>query len=47
MSRKHLHRYVTEFAARHNMRSLGAMDRLALIARGMEGKRLRYADLIA
>ena len=47
MSRKHLHRYVAEFSARHNMRSLGAMERMALIARGMEGKRLRYVDLIA
>ena len=47
MSRKHLHRYVAEFSARHNMKDRSPMERMSLIARGMEGKRLRYADLIA
>ena len=47
MSRKHLHRYTREFAARHNMRELGPMERLTLMVRGMEQKRLRYVDLIA
>ena len=46
MSRKHLHRYTREFAARHNMRELGPMERLTLMVRGMEQKRLKYADLI-
>ena len=29
------------------MRELGPMERLTLMVRGMEQKRLRYADLIA
>ena len=47
MSAKHLDRYVSEFAGRHNIRSLGTMDQMAAVAQGMVGKRLRYADLVA
>ena len=47
MSGKHLGRYVGEFAGRHNQRSLDTIDQLRAIVRGMVGKRLRYADLIA
>ena len=47
MSPKHLPRYVGELAARHNMRPLATMDRMAVIAGGMEGERLLYADLTA
>ena len=46
-STKHLDRYVTEFVARNNMRPLDTKDQLALVARGMQGQRLRYRDLIA
>lgn len=47
MSRKHLGRYVGEFAGRHNVRPRDTLDQMAGMARGMIGKRLRYNDLIA
>ncbi len=47
MSPKHLDRYVTEFASRHNVRDADTVAQMAELARGMIGKRLRYADLIA
>ena len=46
-SAKHLHRYVTEFASRHNARRLDTMDQMRALSRGMVGKRLRYRDLVA
>ena len=46
-SRKHCHRYVREFAGRHNARPLDTLAQLAAMAEGGVGKRLRYADLIA
>ena len=45
MSRKHLHRYVTEFAGRHNLKPLGTEAQMAAMAEGMVGRRLRYKDL--
>ena len=47
MSPKHLDRYVTEFAAKHNVRPLDTRDQLTTLTHGMDGKRLRYEDLIA
>ena len=47
MSFKHLRRYVAEFDARHNVRDMDTLDQMAALAKGMEGKRLKYADLIA
>ena len=47
MSDKHLHRYATEFAGRHNARPLDTEDQIHHIMAGMVGKRLRYQDLIA
>ena len=46
MSEKHLNRYVTEFAGRHNHRPLDTIDQMKAIADGMSGKRLRYQDLV-
>ncbi len=42
---KHLDRYVGEFEGRHNARPLDTEDQIRSMVRGMEGKRLRYADL--
>ena len=47
ISPKHTHRYATEFAGRHNDRPLDTIDQMKAMVRGMEGKRLRYADLTA
>ena len=46
-SEKHLDRYVREFAGRHNIRPRDTIDMMAILASRMEGKRLRYRDLIA
>ena len=46
-SPKHLDRYVTEFAGRHNDREADTVDQMAGIVVGMASKRLRYRDLIA
>ena len=47
MSKKHLDRYVGEFAGRHNDRPEDTIDQMQATAQGMVGKRLRYQDLIA
>ena len=46
-SAKHTHRYLDEFVGRHNARPRDTIDQMASIAKGMTGKRLRYADLVA
>ena len=46
-SPKHLHRYIAEFAGRHNIREAGTLAQMAGLAAGMVGKRLTYARLIA
>ena len=47
MSVEHLGRCVNEFTGRHNVRKLDTIKQLESAVRGMEGKRLRYVDLIA
>ena len=47
MSEKHLTRYVTEFAGRHNVRDLDTIAQMTVLAKGLDGKRLRYDDLVA
>ena len=47
ISPKHLDRYVTEFAGRHNMRECGTLDQMRLLVEGMRGRRLKYHELTA
>ena len=47
MSRKHLPRYVNEFAGRHNARPLDTADQMSAMARGADGKRVTYDSLTA
>lgn len=47
MSPKHLHRYVDEFAYRHNVGKNNRLDTLAKLVKGMLGRRLTYADLVS
>lgn len=47
MSRKHLDRYVQEFAGRHNIRTDHPKDQMAAVVAGIMGRRLMYRDLIA
>ena len=47
ISPKHLERYVHEFAGRLNQRGLDTLGRMGTITRGLEGRRLTYATLIA
>ena len=44
---KHLDRYVSEFEGRHNGRPADTADQMTAMVQGMDGKRLRYNDLIA
>lgn len=46
MSVKHLHRYFGEFDGRHNVRPMDTSEQMTAVVKGMEGKRLRYVDLI-
>ena len=46
VSVKHLGRYAGEFEVRHNARPLDTGKQLTAMVKGMDGKRLRYRDLI-
>ena len=46
MSPEHMGRYVDEFAGRHNQREMDTIDQMQAMVRGLDGKRLRYDDLI-
>ena len=47
MSEKHLERYISEFAGRHNVREQDTIDQMAGVVTGIVGKRVRYRELIA
>ncbi len=47
MSIKHLHRYISEFACRHNAREFDTLAQMIFIAKDMVGKRLKYEELTA
>ena len=47
MSPKHLHRYVSQFAGKHNAREMSTLEQMSHVVAGMVGKRLLYKDLIA
>ena len=47
LSKKHLNRYVQEFAGHHNLRDYDTIDIMAALVTGMDRQRLRYVDLIA
>lgn len=47
MSPKHLQRYVTEFAGRHNVRDLDTLMQMTALARGMDGRLLPWKMLTA
>ena len=44
---KHLNRYVTEFAGKHNVRDLDTLAQMVTLAAGLAGKRLMRRDPIA
>ena len=46
MSHKHLHRYIKEFAGRHNRRPMDTEAQMSLMAKQGVGKRLRYKELV-
>jgi len=47
MSKKHLQRYIDEYAGRYNIRPLPTMIQMEKVTKGLDGKRLKYADLIS
>ncbi len=46
IDKQHLHRYVNEFAARHNMRKSDTIDQMSEIVARLVGERLTYKELI-
>ncbi len=47
MSPKHLQRYGDEFVGRNNARHLDTLQQLEQTAKGLDGKRLTYKELVA
>ncbi len=47
MSHKHLDRYVKEYEHRHNIREMDTLDQMGEIVSRTQGRRLKYAELVA
>ena len=47
MSKKHLQRYIDEYVGRHNVRPLATIEQIEITFKGMNGKRLKYEELIS
>ena len=47
ISPKHLQRYVSEFAGKHNIRDLGTLGQMRDTVARMVGRNLLYRDLVA
>ncbi len=47
VSHEHLHRYVSEFSNRHNIRPLDTINQMGYMVRCMDGQHLPYKELIA
>ncbi|MCY4150194.1 MAG: IS1595 family transposase [Gammaproteobacteria bacterium] len=45
MSEKHLHRYVNEFAGRHNVRDFDTIEQMCKMVVNMEGRKLTFKEL--
>ena len=46
ISPKHLHRYITEFATRHNMMPMSTPECMESVVQGGVGNRFRFKDLV-
>ena len=47
MNAKHLHRYVNEFAGRHNVREEDTLKQMEAVVVRMVGKRIMYRDVVS
>ena len=47
MSRKHLQRHIDEYAGRLNIRPLATIEQIEITFKGMNGKRLKYRELVS
>ena len=45
-SKKHIDRYVNEFAGRRNSRKLDTIEQMKMMANSTQGKRLGYKELV-
>lgn len=47
MSKKHFHRYISEFAGRQRVRVADTLKQMEIVCQNMFGKRLKYSDLVS